>query len=97
MAFAPRRVAQEEIVGPKERETLAKRKAELTTEMDDRLAQMADSYEKQELIRKRDHALTKFPVFPVDLSIWIIAYFEDWVRDYDRVAMYTSVGEQPPC
>jgi hypothetical protein len=55
--------------------------------MDERLAQMADSHEKLELISKRDHAVAKFPVFPVDLSIWMIAYFEDWMRDYRRVAM----------
>lgn len=89
MAFTPRRSSQpEEFVSPKQREALAARKADLIAEMNDRLDQMPDSYEKQQLIEKRDHCIAKFPIFPVDLSVWIIAYHEDWMREYDRaVAM----------
>jgi len=83
MSFA-RRQTQEEIVSPKQREALAKRKVELIAEIDNRLDQMPDSDEKVELIKKRDHCIAKFPVYPVDLSIWIIAYFEDWLREYER-------------
>ena len=85
MAFLPRRRAsQEEYVSPKQREQLAKRRDDLLAEMNERLDQMPDSHEKQELIKKRDHCMAKFPVFPVDLSVWIIAYHEDWMRDYQR-------------
>lgn len=85
MTLARRRVSQpEEYVTPKQREQLEKRKAELLAEMNERLDQMPDTYEKQELITKRDHCIAKFPVFPVDLSSWMIAYFEDWLRDYNR-------------
>ena len=83
MAFAPR-YRQEEIVSPKQREMLANRKAELIAEMNERLDRMADSPAKHDLIMKRDHCIAKFPVSPVDLSIWIIAYFEDWMRAYTQ-------------
>jgi hypothetical protein len=83
MAFSPRRVSQpEEFVSPKQREALALRKDELIKEMNDRLDTLPDSLEKQELVRKRDHALSKFPVFPLDLSIWMIAYYEEWIKAY---------------
>lgn len=84
MAFRPH-FNQEEIVSPKQRDALAKRKTALVAEMNDRLNQMPDSEEKQELIKKRDHCITKFPVFPADLSIWVIAYHEDWLREYARM------------
>ena len=83
MAFAPR-YRQEEIVTSHQREALTKRKDELIAEMNERLDQMPDSHDKQELIKKRDHCIARFPIFPTDLSIWIIAYHEDWFRDYNR-------------
>lgn len=86
MPFVTRRTREpEEFVSATQREALAKRKAELIAEINDRLNQMSDSDEKQELIKKRDHCIAKFPVFPVDLSIWQVAYWEDWMRDYNRV------------
>lgn len=85
MAFRPqRRVTEEEIITPKQREALAKRKEELMGEINKLLDQMPESEAKAELTAKRDHCLAKFPVFPVDLSIWIIAYQEDWFRDHNR-------------
>lgn len=72
------------MVSPKQREMLAKRKEELISEINGRLDQMPDSEIKQELIRKRDHCISKFPKFPVDLSIWTVAYFDDWMRDFHR-------------
>jgi len=84
MAFAPRFRQPEEIITSKQREALAKRKAELLGEINERLDQLPDSHEKQDLIKKRDHCVAKFPISPVDLSIWIVAYWEDWMRDYSR-------------
>lgn len=85
MAFRPqRRVTEEEIITPKQREALAKRKDELMGEINALLDQMPDSEVKIALTAKRDHCLAKFPVFPADLTIWIIAYHEDWLREYNR-------------
>lgn len=86
MAFTPR-VQQEEMVSPGQREMLAKRKDELIAEINELLDGMPDSYVKEELIERRDHCMAKFPVFPVDLSIWIIAYHEDWMRAYRRATL----------
>jgi hypothetical protein len=69
---------------------LAKRKATFLTDMNDRLNQMPDSEDKQDLIKKRDHCMAKFPIFPTDLSIWTVAYFEDWFREYARVTEQSS-------
>ena len=85
MPFLRRRTSQpEEFVSPKQREALAEKKVELLGEIDERLNQMPDSYEKEELTRKRDHCVSKFPVFPIDLNGWIVAYHEDWMREYER-------------
>jgi len=84
LVYRYRPTAQEEMVSPKQREMLAKRKEELISEINGRLDQMPDSEIKQELIRKRDHCISKFPKFPVDLSIWTVAYFDDWMRDFHR-------------
>lgn len=86
MALGYRRTTEEEIVSPKQRETLAKRKEELIAEINTRLDQMPESEIKQELIRKRDHCISKFPKSPVDLSIWVVAYYEDWLRDYQNAS-----------
>jgi hypothetical protein len=85
MAFAPRIQRQEEMVSPKQREALDKRKAEYLSHINEMLNGLADSPYKQDLMQRRDHCFTKFPIFPVDLSIWVIAYFEDWLREFDRV------------
>lgn len=79
----------EEFVSPKQREALAVKKAELLGEIDKRLNEMPDSYVKEELVQKRNHCESKFPVFPVDLNGWIVAYHEDWMRDYDRAMAET--------
>jgi hypothetical protein len=84
MAFTPR-VRQEEMISPKQREALAARKSEYLDIMNERLNGLPDSPYKQDLMRLRDHCFTKFPVFPVDLSIWKVAYYEDWVREFDKV------------
>jgi hypothetical protein len=89
MAYAPRfrnPFREEEIATPKQREELAKRKDELIGEMNARLDQLPNSHEKDELIRKRDHCIAKFPKLPADLSVWMVAYFEDFMRDYQRIA-----------
>ena len=75
---------EEELITPKQREALAQRKIDLIAEINQRLDQMPESEVKQDLIRKRDHCIAKFPKSPVDLSIWIIAYHEDWLREYNR-------------
>jgi hypothetical protein len=91
MALASRRLgslySQQDVVSPKQREALEKRKTEYLGEMNDRLNSLSDSPYKQELMQKRDHCFIKFPVFPADLNIWVMAYFEDWLRDYDRVPL----------
>jgi hypothetical protein len=73
------------MVSPKQREALANRKAVLLAEMNERLDQLPDSYEKEQLILKRNHCESKFPVFPADLTVWTIAYYEDFMRECDRI------------
>lgn len=84
MAFTPR-LQPNELVTPKEREELAKKKIEYTSFFNDHLNRMPDSWYKQELMEKRDHCLKKFPVFPRDLSIWVVAYYEDWLKQLGQV------------
>ena len=86
MAFAPR-FQQQEIVSPKQREALEKRKAEYLNQINEHLNGLSDSPYKQDLMRKRDHCFSKFPVFPVDLNVWVVAYFEDWLREFNNVPM----------
>jgi hypothetical protein len=76
---------QQEMVSPKQRDELNKRRAEYAKEFNDLLSALPENYEKINLIQKRDHCLSKFPIFPLDLSIWVIAYYEDWMRDYRRL------------
>lgn len=86
MAFGPRVFREEEVVTPKQREALESRRVALIGAINERLDRMPDDMpEKQELIAKRDHCIAKFPKFPTDLSIWTIAYYEDWMRAYDSV------------
>lgn len=83
MAFTPR-TSPQEIVNPRQREALERQKAEYLTIINEHLNQMSDTETKQDLMRKRDHCFSKFPVFPADLSIWVVAYYEDWLREYRR-------------
>jgi hypothetical protein len=86
MAFGPRVFREEEVVTPQQRDVLESRRVALLAEMNKKLDSMPDDMlDKQELIAKRDHCMSKFPKFPTDLSIWIIAYHEDWLRAYDSV------------
>jgi hypothetical protein len=76
----------EEVVTPKQREQLDKQKKEFFTEIDVKLASIPeDSYDRPDLQRMRDNAFRRFPTFPVDLTIWKIAYYEDFLKAYQRV------------
>lgn len=83
MAYRPRGYSQakpeEEFVSAKQREALARQKQECTEAMNEKL--QAIPVELQgDLVTSRDHALTKFPRFPNDMAVWLIAYYEDWMR-----------------
>jgi hypothetical protein len=80
----------DDMVSPKQREELEKKKVHYATEFNSRLDSMPDSHDKQRLLALRDHYLSKFPIFPVDLSVWLVAYYEDWLKEYNAVKQYQS-------
>jgi hypothetical protein len=73
------------IIAPKEREKLLKQKEERLAEMNLLLDGIEDSPFKTELQTRRDHVFAKFPTDPANLTIWIVAYYEDWLREYRKV------------
>ena len=83
MAFAVRK-EEADYVTPKERERLDAQQRECAAEMTRRLDALPE-YAKPDFLKMRDHCLSKFPKIPRDLSVWQVAYYEDWLREYNKV------------
>jgi hypothetical protein len=90
MAYRPKSYApiqkEEEFVSVKQQEALARQKQECAAAMVAKL-QAIPTELQDDLIRSREHALLKFPRFPRDVSVWRIAYYEDWMRKADEAEM----------
>jgi energy-converting hydrogenase A subunit M len=75
---------EQDLVSPKQRETLEIKRAEFIDLFEQRLALISVPEIREELMRKRDHCMSKWPITPANLSIWIVAYWEDWMREANR-------------
>ncbi len=95
MALKHRRETREDIpfVSNKQRDLLLQRKAEYLALVNQHLEQLEDSPFKVELVTLRDRFFAKFPAFPVDLSSWVVAYYEDWLREFEKVPVVYHLGQ----
>lgn len=69
----------------KERERLQQEKERYLTEINRRLDQLEDSPFKIDLAALRNQYFLKFPTDPTNLTIWTVAYYEDWLREFAKV------------
>ena len=72
-------------ISNKERDKLLQQKKEHLAAVNTLLDGLEESPFKQELLTKRDQVFAKFPTDPMNLTIWTVAYYEDWLREYHKV------------
>ena len=48
------------------------------------MAEFPDSVQREELWSLATRCLQKFPDAKHNISIWLIAYYEDWVKEYNK-------------